>query len=127
MDDISNSSTEAHSAPAAHPAPAAHAARLEFLVSPNPTAGAAGPRYMLVPYNRQQQYDYVRMVVTVGLLALFAFIIVWVAIKSSGSRDAWKQTEDMLQVVLPALTGLIGSVLGFYFGSQKSSPQDPTK
>lgn len=98
-------------------------ARFELTVSPEPIAPAA--HYTLEPYNPEEQRDYVRMFVTVGLLALFAFIIVWVAIKSSGSHDTWKQTEDMLTIVLPALTGLIGSVLGFYFGSQKNRPPGP--
>lgn len=99
-------------------------AHFELTVSPEPIAAAA--HYTLEPYNPEEQRDYVRMFVTVGLLALFAFIIVWVAVKSSGPHDTWKQTEDMLTIVLPALTGLIGSVLGFYFGSQKNRPTPPS-
>ena len=86
----------------------------------NASTGVRGG-YIVAPYNPQRQYDYVRLIVTVGLLALFAFVVVWVAVKSSGSEDVWKRTKDMLQIVLPALTALMGSVLGFYFGTQKNN------
>ncbi|MGC1781552.1 MAG: hypothetical protein WA708_03440 [Acidobacteriaceae bacterium] len=99
-----------------------NARNVQFVVSDAPTTGSIGKGYALVPYNPQRQYDYVRMVVTVGLLALFGFVIVWVALKSSGSKDVWIQTKDMLQIILPALTALIGSVLGFYFGTQRNNP-----
>jgi uncharacterized membrane protein YsdA (DUF1294 family) len=97
--------------------------RFELLVSQEPIAPAA--HFTLEPYNPEQERDYVRMFVTIALLALFGFIVVWVAVKSSAPHDVWKQTEDMLTIVLPALTGLIGSVLGFYFGSQKNRPPSP--
>ena len=92
-----------------------------MLVSNKPIFGSAVRNYEINPYNPQRQYDYVRLIVTVGLLALFGFVIVWVAIKSSSPDDVWKRTKDMLQIVLPALTALIGSVLGFYFGTQKNN------
>ena len=95
--------------------------RVEMLVSNQPLAGNAVRAYQLGPYNPQRQYDYVRLIVTVGLLALFGFVIVWVALRSSGPDEVWRRTKDMLQIVLPALTALIGSVLGFYFGSQKNN------
>ncbi len=103
------------------PSSISNAANVEFHLSENSSAAAPDRQYALVPYNPQQEYDYVRMIVTVGLLALFGFVIVWVALKSSGAENVWKQTEDMLQIILPALTALIGSVLGFYFGTQKGN------
>lgn len=96
--------------------------KVEFLISDTPAPGSFGKGYTLVPYNPQRQYDHVRMIVTVGLLALFGFVIVWVALKSSASKDTWIQTKDMLQIILPALTALIGTVLGFYFGMQRNNP-----
>lgn len=93
-----------------------------ILLSESTSSGSIGKGYDIEPYNPQRQYDFVRTVVTVGLLALLAFVIVWVAIKSAASEDIWKRTKDMLQIVLPALTALIGSALGFYFGTQKSNP-----
>lgn len=102
-------------------APISPAPRMEFLVSQSAADGKPARQFALVPYNPQRQYDYVRLIVTVGLLALFGFVIVWVALKSSAPDEVWKRTKDMLQIILPALTALIGSVLGFYFGTQKSN------
>ncbi len=61
--------------------------------------------------------DDVRLLVTAGLLAILAFIIVWSCVEAASWPDHWQQTKEMLQIILPALTGLIGSVLGFYFGA----------
>lgn len=33
--------------------------------------------------------------------------------------EAWTNGRDFLQVALPAITGLLGSAVGFYFGSQR--------
>jgi uncharacterized membrane protein YsdA (DUF1294 family) len=95
--------------------------KFELIVAENPASGAMAKDYEVVPYNPQREYDYVRLVVTIGLLALFGFVVVWVAFKSSASDEVWRRTKDMLQIVMPALTALIGSVLGFYFGSQKGN------
>jgi hypothetical protein len=54
---------------------------------------------------------------TVGLLLMFGWVIVWASTESASWPAHWEQTKDMLQIILPALTGLIGSVSGFYFGS----------
>ena len=42
--------------------------KVEFVVSDAPVTGGFGKGYALVSYNPQRQYDYVRMVVTVGCL-----------------------------------------------------------
>lgn len=70
------------------------------------------------PYLAEKQRDYVRLIVTIGLLSMFAWVIVWASVESASWKEHWDQTKDMLQIILPALTGLIGSVLGFYFGSK---------
>ncbi|HZC43457.1 MAG TPA: hypothetical protein VE195_04735 [Acidobacteriaceae bacterium] len=94
--------------------------KVELLVTDTP--GSIGKGYALLPYNPERQHDHVRMVVTVGLMALFGFVIIWVALKSSRSDDVWRRTKEMLQIVLPALTALLGSVIGFYFGTQRNNP-----
>jgi uncharacterized membrane protein len=73
------------------------------------------------PYQSEKQRDYVRLIVTVGLLLILAWIVVWASIESASWRDHWEQTKEMLQMILPAVTGLIGSVIGFYFGSGVNS------
>jgi len=79
------------------------------------------PHLELKPYIPERQRDYVRLIVTTGLFSMLGWIVVWACIASSSSPDHWAQTKEMLQMVLPALTGLIGSVLGFYFGSAAKS------
>jgi TRAP-type C4-dicarboxylate transport system permease small subunit len=84
-------------------------------------SGTQQPRLELSKYIPEKQQDYVRLIVTIGLLLMFAWVIVWASIESTSWKDHWDQTKDMLQIILPALTGLIGSVLGFYFGSRGTS------
>ncbi len=84
------------------------------------------PRLELTTYNPGKQQDYVRLTFTVGLLLMFAWVIVWASIESASWPTHWNQTKDMLQIILPALTGLIGSVSGFYFGSRTPGKSDTT-
>jgi hypothetical protein len=91
------------------------------------------PSLQLRPYTperQQQQRDWIRMIVTVSVLSIFAWVIVWASIESRSWPDHWNQTKELLQIVLPAVTGLIGSVTGFYFGtevgnSNSNKPADP--
>jgi len=93
---------------------------------PNPTSGTLdvqggppGPEPKLEPpeERRERRRDWVRFIVTVGLLAMLAFLIVWACFEAKSWPDHWNQTKEMLQIILPALIGLIGSVIGFYFGT----------
>jgi TRAP-type C4-dicarboxylate transport system permease small subunit len=71
----------------------------------------------LKPYVPERQHDWVRLVVTLGLLATFIAVIAlacWACVRPTAQ---WTQTKEMLQILLPAITGLLGSVIGFYFGS----------
>jgi hypothetical protein len=91
---------------------------------PQSTPAVPGPpegQLETTPYLAERQRDYVRLIVTVGLLSMFAWVIVWASIESASWKEHWDQTKDMLQIILPALTGLIGSVLGFYFGSKSDN------
>jgi hypothetical protein len=72
-------------------------------------------------YIPDKQRDYVRLIVTVGLLLIFGFVVVWSYVEARSWSNHWAQTKEMLQIILPALTGLIGSVIGFYFGSGVNS------
>lgn len=76
-----------------------------------------GARPELENYNPEKRRDYVRLVISVGLLLILGFVVVWACVESASWKDHWEQTKEMLQIVLPAIVGLIGSALGFYFGS----------
>ena len=69
------------------------------------------------PYRPERQRDWVRTIVTVGLLSALGGVIFWACRESVSSAAQWGQTKEMLQIVLPAVTGLLGSVIGFYFGT----------
>jgi len=76
-------------------------------------------------YVPERARDHVRQTVTFGLLAIFAWVIVWATIESKSWPNHWNQTKEMLQIILPAITGLMGSVIGFYFGSSGKSAKRP--
>jgi len=85
------------------------------------------PRVELQPYDPEKQRDIVRLVVTVGLLTMLLIVVVWACGEAASWPDHWNQTKEMLQIILPALVGLIGSVIGFYFGSSKVGGSSPPK
>ncbi len=69
------------------------------------------------PYSPEKQRDYVRLTVTIGLLVIFGYLVVFASVESASWPAHWGQTKEMLQIILPAITGIIGTVIGFYFGS----------
>jgi len=79
----------------------------------------SGPGFLLRPYNPERKKDSVRAWVTGSLLGAFVLLIAAaIAVSALGSRERWDETKEMLQILLPAVTGLLGSALGFYFGAQ---------
>jgi hypothetical protein len=83
-------------------------------LSDQPSPGAE-----LEPYNPQRKQESVRAWVTGALLgALIALLFFAGIVASTGSKEHWDETKEMLQILLPAVTGLLGSALGFYFGTQ---------
>ena len=82
------------------------------------------------PYSAEKQRDYVRLTVTVGLLAIFGYLVIFASVESASWPAHWAQAKEMLQIILPAITGIIGTVIGFYFGttataSNGQSSDDP--
>jgi len=54
------------------------------------------------------------------IFAIFLFIvIVWGFAKTGAPEQVWMQTKELLELLLPAITALLGSAVGFYFGTQK--------
>jgi hypothetical protein len=47
--------------------------------------------------------------------------IIWAFIDASGSH--WGNAKELLQLLLPAETALLGSAVGFYFGT-RTSPKE---
>lgn len=70
--------------------------------------------------------DVARIGLSFLLVSVLAFVVivsvvsVWVNNKSEGSIDA------LLKVVLSPIIGLVGSVVGFYFGAKASGGSTPS-
>ena len=77
-------------------------------------------------YSPERQRDYVRLTVTVGLLAIFGYLVVFATFESASWPQHWQQAKEMLQIILPAITGIIGTVIGFYFGSANRNGSNDT-
>ncbi len=49
-----------------------------------------------------------------------AVVIAYLSFAASSIDTTWVRVKDAMQAILPAVTSVLGTVLGFYFGSQKS-------
>ncbi len=78
------------------------------------------PGYTLLPYNPEPRRDHVRAIVTIALVVAFLALLTDACVAALATPEHWTQTKEMLQILLPALTGLLGSALGFYFGTKSS-------
>ena len=97
-----------------------------------PASRSAGPRAVsikpendLKPYSPERQRDYVRLVVACGLLLILGYVVIFATVEASSYPQHWTQTKEMLQIILPALTGVIGTVIGFYFGTTTRDGNPP--
>jgi len=54
-------------------------------------------------------------------LAILLLVLLWVTIVGAlrfVSGPAWPNAKEFLNIVIPALSALLGSALGFYFGTR---------
>jgi hypothetical protein len=100
------------------------------------TTGDTGPHPLNVesfrlvtekPVERRLRYETAGRELVRTVLALAAFVLValtvWWAFRAS-QGDRWESAKEWLQVVLPAETGILGSALGFYFGSRQGAREE---
>jgi hypothetical protein len=67
--------------------------------------------------------DRVRTIVTLLFsfaLVLFLCLYLYEAVSITDDR-LWGRAKEAFGVILPALTGTLGTVIGFYFGNRKNS------
>ena len=60
---------------------------------------------------------------TVAIIAIVMFLAVVIAYLSFAAESVdttWVRVKDAMQAILPAVTSVLGTVLGFYYGSQKN-------
>lgn len=60
---------------------------------------------------------FVRASLAILFVVIFLVTILF-AFNHTGKAD-WPQTKELLQVLLPAETGLLGSAVGYYYGSRQ--------
>jgi hypothetical protein len=68
---------------------------------------------------RSSGQEIVRASLALIALGLVCFTV-WLAYSASQIGN-WSSAQEWLEVVLPAEVGTVGSALGFYFGSNRSS------
>ena len=68
-------------------------------------------------YDPEPRRDWVRACIASGLLMLFIGMVLFGFYSARGDYD---RTEELLEKLLPAVIGLLGSAIGFYFGSKNS-------
>jgi hypothetical protein len=61
--------------------------------------------------------ELVRSGLALLLAVLLGLTIIWSFL--SVGEGKWADTKELLQLLLPAETALLGSAVGFYFGSRK--------
>lgn len=66
--------------------------------------------------------DWVRAVTNFSFLGIFAVTIILSFCAAIWRGSDWTNVKDLLQLLLPAETALLGSAVGFYFGSQTNTP-----
>ena len=71
-------------------------------------------------YNPEPAREQLRARITVISSATFFAVVTFYLAESSRATDAsWLHIKEAMQSVLPAVTSVLGTVPGFYFGSQK--------
>jgi len=88
---------------------------VEELQLPEATAFEAKERPANVRFAVQ---EFVRASIAFAFVGLLFFTVVW-AFRYVDDDAAWVNTKELLQVLLPAETALLGSAVGFYFGSRR--------
>jgi hypothetical protein len=77
--------------------------------------GAIDPEPVLEPFwlFRMEAMQSLLALIFAGLLLI---VVVWSFANTYGG-DAWQRTKELLDILLPAITALLGSAVGFYFGT----------
>lgn len=68
-------------------------------------------------YDPEPRRDTVRAVITYVLMATFVLVLAYALFAPHQSDEHYARTKDMLNIVIPAISGLVGSAVGFYFGA----------
>ncbi len=65
------------------------------------------------------QLDITRRGALWWMLVVFGLVLVFGGTTSAVGGEMWTHAKEFLGMVLPYLTGLLGTAIGFYFGRQR--------
>ncbi len=82
-----------------------------------PSRPPRAKQLVTVKYDPEPRRDWIRAGITLGLIAALLGLMGFALYSTHAD---YEKTMVVLDKLLPALTGLIGSALGFYFGSKNS-------
>ncbi len=87
---------------------------------PDPVA-RIGP-FEEAPYDPEPEREKIRGRVTLAATLVFGAVLMTDLLAAFLASDArWARVKDAMQVVLPAISTIVGTIIGFYFGAQKRS------
>ena len=86
----------------------------------DPFSGSASSVVEMDPYDPEPERERIRGRITLATTILFGLVVMMFLVAALvSSADRWSRSKEAMGVVLPAVTSVVGTVLGFYFGSQK--------
>jgi hypothetical protein len=71
------------------------------------------------PYDPAPKREKTRTVLAYGFAATLALLVLVPLAAIVFSDNSWSDFEQPMQTLLPAVLGITGTILGFYFGSEK--------
>ena len=85
------------------------------------SGSATAPPFKTRSYDPDQAREKIRgAVAVIACLVFLIVVVVYIVFAAKSTGPQWAQIKDAMQAILPAVTSVLGTVLGFYFGSQKS-------
>jgi hypothetical protein len=72
-------------------------------------------------YNPEKRRDMIRSYIAYSFTLIFALTILAALYVVIWRNSSWPQTKELIELLLPAETALIGSAVGFYFGSKAAA------
>ena len=71
------------------------------------------------PYDPGKAREWIRGMLAILAVIIFTALVGFYFYEAGHAQDAsWKRIQDAMNVMLPAVTSIVGTVLGFYFGSK---------
>jgi len=85
----------------------------------DPFAGV-GPPLKGEPYDPEKDREKIRGRVTLATTLVFGIVmVIYLSAAFRGTDAEWVRVKESMQSVFPAVSSVLGTVVGFYFGSQK--------